>query len=576
MTSFIDRLKARMSGMPVQSAAANIPREKSRKVVLTNRWDDRVYTEARKTDKVDDLVADLSLGDEHKGGQRREFEAAPELVEGLFHSFYKAAPRLEHKRNLARELYPVRKILEEVQANPKLKELQEFTASDPVMSTVALDAMADQVREILSRIPPPPPPPQPKPQGKKKKPEGKEGDGDPNEGENPLPPGDMPGGHPGEGEGEGEGGGKPGKSGDQEAGEGDGSEYEDDLSGDGDSEFDPDAEDDEDQAEADWEAQWDDLLEDLDLDRLANKALDAAEKEASELDNLRKGIGLEDGDWQTMSPEERLAMAERLRTPEMRELASIIGRMKRFALGVKATRVNDVPHEAFDVEAGNDIRRVLKAEFALLATPATSYEFYRKYTDKELLQFKMRGTEEVGKGPIVMCIDKSGSMGGQPFHWALAVAEALRRFAQEEERDMYVLFFGNNNDRVRFDFPNGSAPFEKVLTFLGTVANGGTQFDGVLTEALDKASNAFDGDGKGKADIVFLTDGMAHLDDSWIEGFNKERERVGVRVYSVYIGGAYDMRYNGGPVGLLEKLSDAVIPVSDLKPEAVKDIFAKV
>jgi uncharacterized protein with von Willebrand factor type A (vWA) domain len=269
-------------------------------------------------------------------------------------------------------------------------------------------------------------------------------------------------------------------------------------------------------------------------------------------------------------------MADKLRTREMKELAEVIGRMKRFALGVKAQRINDVPHEAYDVEVGNDLKRVLRAQFALLGTKETKYEFYRRYFEKELLQFKMRGTEEVGKGPIVLAIDKSGSMSGAPFRWAMGVAEALRRFAAEEDRDYYAMFFGNNNDRERFDFPQGKGPFDKVLAFLGTQANGGTQFDGVLEEALAKASKSFDGDGKGKADIVFITDGMAHLDDSWIKKFNDERARVGVRVYSVYIGGSYDYGHTGGPLGLLEKISDATIPVTELKPEAVEKVFQKV
>jgi uncharacterized protein with von Willebrand factor type A (vWA) domain len=260
----------------------------------------------------------------------------------------------------------------------------------------------------------------------------------------------------------------------------------------------------------------------------------------------------------------------------MKMLANVIGRMRRFALGVKATRVINVDHEAYDVELGNDLRRVLKPQLVLLANKNTSLEFYRRYADKELLQFKMRGEEEVGKGPIVMCIDKSGSMNGQPFQWAIAVAEALRRFAAEDNRDMYVMFFGSNGDRVRFEFPNGQAPFEKIMAFLGTIANGGTQFDGVLTEALEKASTAFDGEGKDKADIVFLTDGMASLSEEWIDQFNAERKRIGVRLYSVYVGGAYDMNNKTGPLGLLEKISDATIPVAELKPEAVKEIFAKV
>jgi uncharacterized protein with von Willebrand factor type A (vWA) domain len=167
-------------------------------------------------------------------------------------------------------------------------------------------------------------------------------------------------------------------------------------------------------------------------------------------------------------------------------------------------------------------------------------------------------------------------MQGKPANWALAVAEALRRFAAEDDRDLEVLFFGNNNDRVRFSFPKGKAPFEKIMAFLGTRSDGGTQFDGVLTEALKKASTAFDGEGKGKADIVFITDGMASLSDSWIKDFNAEKERTGVRMYSIYIGGARDMTRDRGPASLLGRISDAVIPVSELRPESARTVFEHV
>jgi uncharacterized protein with von Willebrand factor type A (vWA) domain len=528
MTSFMDRLRARMDATSgTHHAGRNYqkpkPKPRTRHVVQTNRWDKKVYGDARQTSVVDDLITDLDVGDTHRGGEREGFDPAPELVEGLFHQFWKAAPKLTPKREIERDLYPVRKILEEMQENPKLKELQDMTAGDAVTSTIALDAMADTVREILTRVQEVPPPPEP---------------GNPG----------------GKGGGGGKGKGEP---------------------GDGESDFDTDI-DPEEQAEADWEAQFDEALEGLDLDRLANKALEDAFDEVEEIETARKGIGLEDGEWYSMNPESRMAMADKLRTAEMKELAEVIGRMKRFALGVKATRINDVPHEAYDVEAGNDLRRVLRAQFAFLGTKETKYEFYRRYFEKELLQFKMRGTEDVGKGPIVIAIDKSGSMQGAPFRWAMGVAEALRRFAAEEDRDYYAMFFGANNDRERFDFPQGKGPFDKVLAFLGTQANGGTQFDGVLEEALQKASKSFDGEGKGKADIVFITDGMAHLDEKWIKDFNAERNRVGVRVYSVYIGGSYDYGHTGGPLGLLESISDATIPVTELKPEAVEAVFQKV
>lgn len=621
-TSLIDRIKQRMNA---QGAGTSVlppqVREKSRKIVQTNRFDDAAYRAARGTSKVGDLVHDLMEGDEDE--KRPEFESAPELVEAVFQLAYKAAPVIENRRRLSRDLYFARRVCEEIKDNPRLQDLQQFTEGDTTLSVVAVDAMGPMIKEIISRVPEEGPPapdgnpngggqgqqqggggqgqgqgqpgqgqgggqgggqPDPNAQpGQGGSGGGQPGQPDPHNGQNPQAGGDGGAGNdPGAGGQQGEGGGDEGSNGpppppeEKMAEEGDGSEYDQDLNND-ESEFEREELE---QQEAAWEQAWDNILDDLNLDRLANKALEAAHREAEELDNLRKGIGLEDGVWAVMDPTERLALAEHLRTEEMKDLASIIGRMKRFALGVKATRIIDVNHEAYNVETGNDLKRVLRHQFAYLAPgkyhDITKLEFYRRYASGELLQFKMRGSEDVGKGPIVMAIDKSGSMNGQPFHWALAVAEALRRFAADEDRDMYVIFFGNNNDRVRFEFPKGKAPFEKIMAFLGTVANGGTQFDGVLTECLQRAVEQFDGEGKEKADIVFVTDGMANLDDAWITTFNKERTRAGVRMYSVYIGGSYDYGHTRGPLGLLDRISDATIPVSELKPESAQQIFAKV
>lgn len=522
MSSFLERLSAMTSTLTKVE-----PLKKIRDLVAVNRWDDRGWDEVRQTNSVDTIVTDLSLGDEHKGGNRKGFDAAPELSKGMYFELFKAAPALTDQRNLERDLYPARKILAEIEDHPELQKLQDMTAGDTVLSTMALQAMAEELRTIIGRIPPPPPPPAPG-GGDQQQDGGDQEQPSPGDGQDP---GEDPGQDPGEGES---------------------------------------------QAEAEWEQAYDELLQDLDFGAAAHRAVHRAAEEAEDLEDLRRGIGLEDGEWKTMSPEARLALAERLRTDQMRELAAVIGRMKLFALGVRARRVIDVPHEAFDVELGNDLRRILQGQFALLGTPETEWEFYRRYLDRELLQFKKRGHEDVGKGPIVAAIDKSSSMQGAPMTWAMAVAEALRRFAADEGRDYYAMFFGKNNDRNRFSFPQGKGPIEKVLEFLSVDADGGTEFDGVLTEALDRASKAYDGQDLSKADILFVTDGNAKLTDEWIDNFNAERNRIGVRVFSVYINGGNDMAGKTGPEKLLAQISDLVIPVKELTPAAVSDVFARV
>ena len=84
---------------------------------------------------------------------------APEMVHDLFMAAYKADPILEPKRNVTREAYAVRRIMEELLDNPQLQQLQEMTAGDATLSTIATDSMKTSVMEIITRIPPPPPPP---------------------------------------------------------------------------------------------------------------------------------------------------------------------------------------------------------------------------------------------------------------------------------------------------------------------------------------------------------------------------------------------------------------------------------
>lgn len=593
----------------------------------------------RNDPEVDAAIADVFFGDINNPEERAPYYNAPELFRDIFMTFYKPQPTQYKKVEVKKDARLNQKFIVQLMELPVYEEVHDYTMTDAETSKEAMLSFVDAIKQLIQdhreavekaneeRIQDGDPGPQgpkedkiwdksdapkrpPQKPGKDGKPgnDGQDGDGDGQQGGNSPGKNDDNGGksqvddqegdgqdsdddegdgqsqedwdyHDLDDEDEDDSGDQGGESGDGESGEGD--DEDGDGDGEGASAFidDQEREFNENYDEGDFEddTDWEKLCEGFDVARQVNSALEDYAEDQRELNDIRTGVGIDDAEWKMMDPKERMRIAKQLNTPRMKQIADMVGRMKRFALSKQAQKIIDAPHEIFTVEMGNDLRRVLRSEFAFLGTPETKIEFYRRFAEGQLLQYKERGHEDVGKGPIICCIDNSGSMGGAPENWAKGVAEALRRICQDQDRDFHAIYFETNRHRERFDFPKGKGPFEKVMAFLGISAGGGTEFDGVLTEALGKAKTFFEGKPEhGKSDIVFITDGQAYLDQSWIDRFNEERREAGVRTFGIYIS-AYDSS-RGPAMKLLESFCDVAIPVKQLEvnDDTTSALFAQI
>lgn len=623
--NFAERF-ARKSGRAISGFRTAKRREFTRQIIKTTSWDEMDWKTVRRDADIDAAITDLYLGDINNPEERPGYLNAPELIQDIFMTFLKPVPMLHKKYEVKRDARLNGKFVEQLMALTDWERLHDQTLTDMALSkmatTIVIEALAEMIkqhREAVKkaneerqkggdRIPQDQLPPSNgggswdeesgQGQGQSNGQGGGEGNaqGTPgkSEGKGDSQVGDQDPGEPGEGNDEPqempwdsehemreqmrkeieeqakreqEAGASQGEfKGEQGSGDGSDADDEGDEEGDGEGEGnldDLERENDEFDLDELEETDWEQMFKDVDLGRHVNGALQQAANDIQELDDLRKGVGIDDAEWKMMDPTERLKVAERLNTPRMKAIADMVGRMKRFAMSKQATKIIDAPHEIFDVEMGNDIRRVLRSEFAFLGHPETKILFYKRFIDRELLQYKERGHEDVGKGPMIVCIDNSGSMSGAPENWAKGVAEAMRRVCAEQRRDFYAMYFETNRHRERFEFPQGQGPFEKVLTFLSVSAGGGTEFDGVLDEAIQRCETMFENEGKGKADIVFITDGEAYLDDGWIERFNEKRDKIGARVFGIYIS-AYDSS-RGSATRLLEKVCQTVVPVKALE-----------
>jgi uncharacterized protein with von Willebrand factor type A (vWA) domain len=242
------------------------------------------------------------------------------------------------------------------------------------------------------------------------------------------------------------------------------------------------------------------------------------------------------------------SLAARLRdSARLREIAKLAGRFKRIAGAKRRSRVRHGADEIVDVETGADLGRLLPLELALLVHPSTKLLAMRNLLERSCLQYRLEGTETLGKGPLVVAIDKSGSMEGERDIWATAVALALLDVAQAEKRPFGLLAFDANVKFESIVLPGEALPG----TALFVPADGGTDIDKVVRrglEIIEQRPGAMK-----QADVVLITDGGSNSENA-----GELRERAATLGVTI-LGVAIDVEPSR-----LEPWCDQVITASDM------------
>lgn len=248
--------------------------------------------------------------------------------------------------------------------------------------------------------------------------------------------------------------------------------------------------------------------------------------------------GTDPGALQRMSADERMALARRMNNKRFSRLLDLIGPMRRIMEEAQKRRTDNAKDEIYRINMGDDLSRVLPSELAKLHHPILRKDFLRKYVEKQLPQYDMRGKEKVGKGEIIAALDNSGSMAGDKEMWGKAVAITALHLARKQKRGFYGIHFGSAREILTFDFGLESdfSP-QKVIDYAEFFFNGGTDFMRPLSIALDRLRSEHAATGKIKGDIIFITDGLCSIDDSWFKAFKEEQKRLEFKVTGFLIGG---------------------------------------
>lgn len=221
-----------------------------------------------------------------------------------------------------------------------------------------------------------------------------------------------------------------------------------------------------------------------------------------------------------------------LANPKLVRIAKLAGRMKTIADRKRRSRTVDTGPAVRSIGTGNDLSLVLPTELAKLALPSTRSLFARDYSERTLLQYRKGGKERTGRGPIVVCLDSSGSMEGALEEWSKAVAIALLTIAVKEKRTCRILHFTNRVERVD-DFEGGKLDPAKLVSSMESFYGGGTNW----ARPLDSAVEIIRSEARFKrADIVLITDGECAVSDPWLEDFKKRQGELEFSAFGILLG----------------------------------------
>ncbi len=196
------------------------------------------------------------------------------------------------------------------------------------------------------------------------------------------------------------------------------------------------------------------------------------------------------------------ALAARLKTDSrLKQIALLAGRFKRIAASKRRQKLKHGADEISDIEQGADLGRLLPSELMQLTHPIRRGLLLKNLLERRCLQYQLIGNQPLGKGPLVVLLDKSGSMDGPRDIWATALALALLDQAQRERRPFALVCF---DYRVKAEFVvKPGEPLPEAALF--TSCAGGTEIADAVNRGLELIQQN-QGQLK-KADLVLVTDG---------------------------------------------------------------------
>lgn len=293
------------------------------------------------------------------------------------------------------------------------------------------------------------------------------------------------------------------------------------------------------------------------LHKAMQETMDTKEALESLAGGLQPGSGA--AELKKVPLRDQIRLAEVLSANQkLKRIAMWAGRFKKIAMKKQRSKHRE-SIERSSVTMGNQVERLLPMELAMYANQATRLDFLRRFAEGQTMQYEQIGKEELGKGPIILCLDQSYSMRGERDTQAKGFALALISIARKQRRDFSLIRFSDSV--AQQIYRKGKISINEMVKLAIEFLDGGTDFE----EPLRSALKVIDKSRFKKADIIFVTDGEDYVSDQFLENFHKSKKEKGFSVLSIVLGDEM--------TETVEKFSDRVVKASDFTDEKVHVAF---
>ena len=262
--------------------------------------------------------------------------------------------------------------------------------------------------------------------------------------------------------------------------------------------------------------------------------------------------GMMGGQWNTLLFEQYLRIVKmQKRYPQLERIANLMGRIAdddgsdhmsvSYGGGMKLEHASK--SDILGVTLGQDIRSMLPFECALCGDDALYDVFLYRYATNSLQSFRhksemLKPARNLNckparlKGPMIVCVDRSGSMSGQPELVVNSLMMKLLLLAERQQRNLFLVSFSVAAQPIDVK-RNRTA----LLDFFRQKSAGDTNAVKMIDEVFSLlAKGEF-----ASADVLWCTDFIIPMCGNAQRRQLAEYRRSGTRFYGLKIGHATDM-----------------------------------